>query len=327
MMNRLEAYVYGDARARRSGDRISLAVAFGWYVIGVCLKSHGVLFRSILVLMVCQAGTTLIYCLQPSQRREARPVERSRRLSIKAALSLAAALVLAALPGPIIEAALIDERLRRILRNPTARSLGTAAELVSSANSERLLLSNRAIEQLVDRRLTFEDVSEAVMRSINQEAAARGIAQPVVGLMVWPDSPLGQFVITGLSGEGMIQALAGEVSQTGGSLVPPDMVAFVGPIGSKVSSPTSSGAAYIRIGFKQGHITVPLDGLQSKNIMFSGCTVIYSGGPVELENTGFANCSFVFAKNLACQKLAALVLSNPSVTFSASDHMASTAER
>ena len=326
MMNRLEAYVYGDARARRSGDRISLAVAFGWYVIGVCLKSHGVLFRSILALMVCQAGTTLIYCLQPSQRREARPVERSRRLSIKAALSLAAALVLAALPGPVVEAALIDERLRRILRNPTPRSVGTAAELVSSANSERLLLSNRAIEQMVARRLTFEDVSEAVGQSINQEAAARGIALPVVGLIVWPHSQLGQFVITGLSGEGL-QALAGEVSQTDGSLVPPDMVAFVGPIGSKVSSPTSSGAAYIRIGFKQGHITVPLDGLQCKNIMFSGCTVGYSGGPVKLENTGFANCSFVFAKNLTCQKLAALVLSNPAVTFSASDHMASAAER
>jgi hypothetical protein len=326
MMNRLEAYVYGDARARRSGDRISLAVAFGWYVIGVCLKSHGVLFRSILALMVCQAGTTLIYCLQPSQRREARPVERSRRLSIKAALSLAAALVLAALPGPAVETALIDERLRRILRNPTPRSVGTAAELVSSANSERLLLSNRAIEQMVARRLTFEDVSEAVGQSINQEAAARGIALPVVGLIVWPHSQLGQFVITGLSGEGL-QALAGEVSQTDGSLVPPDMVAFVGPIGSKVSSPTSSGAAYIRIGFKQGHITVPLDGLQCKNIMFSGCTVGYSGGPVKLENTGFANCSFVFAKNLTCQKLAALVLSNPAVTFSASDHMASAAER
>jgi multisubunit Na+/H+ antiporter MnhC subunit len=325
MMNRLEAYVYGDARARRSGDRISLAVAFGWYVIGVCLKSHGVLFRSILALMVCQAGTTLIYCLQPSQRREARPVERSRRLSIKAALSLAAALVLAALPGPVVEAALIDERLRRILRNPTPRSLGTAAELVSSANSERLLLSSRAIEQLVARRLTFEDVSEAVIQSVNQEAAAHGVAQPVIGLIVWPDSPLGQFVITGLSGE-VSHAPAGEASQTTGSLVPPEMVAFMGPIGSR-SAPTSSGAAYIRIGFKQGHPTVPLDGLQCKNIMFSGCTVIYSGGPVKLENTGFANCSFVFAKNLTCQKLAALVLSNPSVTFSASDHMASTAER
>jgi len=52
--------------------------------------------------------------------------------------------------------------------------------------------------------------------------------------------------------------------------------------------------------------------------MFSECTVKYSGKSVELENTGFANCTFVFAENLKCQQLAERLLATAAVTLSIS---------
>jgi len=325
MRSRLEEYVYGDPAARQFGDRLSLVAALLWYVVGASFKAPGIVLQSVLILVVCQVGTTLLSCLRPSGEPGlptvgTRPVasnEPLRRMGLRAAIGFLAALAVAVLSAPTIEAALIDERLRRISRSPTLRSLRTAAALVSSANSEGLLLSKRPIEKLLAQRLTLEDVRVAVTQAVNQEASARGVPGPLIGIIVQKPVPVGQIVITGMSGQSL-ETLSHGVDKTTGSLVPPDMVAFVGPLEGQLPLPTSRGAAYIRINGTQGLILVPLDGLQCRNIIFSECTVTYFGAPIKLENTGFANCTFVLAENLKCQQFAERVLASPAVTFSVS---------
>src|ERR1700730_2920285 len=72
------------------------------------------------------------------------------------------------------------------------------------------------------------------------------------------------------------------------------MVAFAAPIGARFTSPVTFGAALIRINGPR--ITIPLDGLHSKNMIFENCTLLYSGKTLKLENSGFSNSTFQFGR-------------------------------
>jgi hypothetical protein len=315
MIDRLEEFVYGDSRARHSVDRTSIALSFIWYMAAAGFNLPNPLLQSIVFLFVCQTGATFFYCLQhPFFRGENTSVEPFRRMGLKAIGSFAAACVVSALSAPIIQAAFIDERLRRISRAPTVETLRTAAALLSSANSERLVLSRGVIERIVAHRLTLEDVAGTVTEKVNNEAAARGIKSPVLGLIVRKKTRIDQMFLDGISGEA-IYIMAGTLSLLDGSLVPPDMVAFAAPIGSGLSRPTRKAAGFIQIDGADGHISIPIDGFHCKNVIFSDCTLKYSGGPIKLENTGFVNSRFAFSENLKCQQLAEQILSSPSLTF------------
>jgi hypothetical protein len=64
MIDRLKEYVYGDPRRRRNGDRISLGVAFVWFVVSeLWLSSPSALTQSVLILLGLQVVTTVFYCL------------------------------------------------------------------------------------------------------------------------------------------------------------------------------------------------------------------------------------------------------------------------
>jgi hypothetical protein len=65
--------------------------------------------------------------------------------------------------------------------------------------------------------------------------------------------------------------------------------------------------------------TVGLDGYHMKNVVFRNTHILYAGGPVQLQNVTFLNCTFSLVQRPQTQMLAQKILElSSSVTFSAS---------
>ena len=58
-----------------------------------------------------------------------------------------------------------------------------------------------------------------------------------------------------------------------------------------------------------------LDTLLVKNVVFRNTTIFYSGGPMNLENIIFVNCTFILPNRAHSRDFAIAALSNSSITF------------
>jgi hypothetical protein len=280
-------------------------------LISSLLHLRGAIFQSAVILVLFQSLLTFEYCLKPGE--EEHPTDSTnpllfRRAMLVPILRLSSVVLASVFGGPALEAALINNRIRRLSESSNPTAVKTAALLISAATGERIVLSPAPIERLVARRLVLDDVLNAVIDKVNREAQSRNLPTPIFGLMVWGES----------TNKGTIDVFGFEPQsrQQKPGLVPPDMAAFAIPIGH--GQPTLPGVGYVRIKGDKGMVTIHLDGLHCKNAIFTDCSLAYSGGPVQLDNTGFYNCSFNFAPALKCQLLAERILAEPSVTLSIS---------
>jgi hypothetical protein len=317
----LREYVYGDPRWRRAGDRISLIIAFVWFGASMIfqLSATTALIQSIVVLIAAQVATTWWYC-RPQTAEISDSVVAIRRMRLAEAISLAATAVsILFLARPRIEAAVIADRLRRIAQDPTPQSLKTASSLVEIANTDRIIIPRRPIEQIVTHRWTEDEVVQAVKEPLVREAESRGLPTPVVGMIIQNHDDVGTLTLRGITGEGVDPRqwplLAGQV-QPPPPPVPPDMVGFFAPIGSRAASPSKPGVGFFRVNGFPGQVVIELDGAHVKNVMFMNCALKYSGRAIELENVGFFNPKFEFSENIKCQRLAEVILASPSATLS-----------
>jgi hypothetical protein len=292
---------------------LSVLVAFTWSVTGLAFGFTGMplLTQSVAVLVTCQVVTTLLFCCQ-KETAPAPAIERYRKGIV--GLSFATMLVVLLLAKPQVKGAVIEEQLRRISKDPDPdpKMFQRAQALISTANSDGIVLPPSPIQDIVDRRLRKEDVFKSVVDKVNGEAAARGLPTPTIGVIIRKDA--GMMILEGISGEGINIELFKPPGPV--NLAPPDMVAFVGPIGSKVTSPTLPGAGIISILGEGQRILTPLDNLHCKHVIFSECILTYSGAALKLENVAFYKCQLRFGNNVTCQKLAAELLGGPSVTLS-----------
>ena len=309
MRERLQDYVYGDPSARRRGDRLSLLAGFAWYLVSILLHLRGPVFQSVVILILLQLLMTLQYCLKLDAAQRSSTHTRLlalRREMLAPALRFSTVVLVAIFGGPALEAALINDRMRRLSETPDPRVLRTAVGVISAATTERIILSPAPIERLVVRRLALDDVLHAVLNNVNREAQSRNLSTPIAGLLFWGQ---GQETID-------VSGFEPQSRQLRPGLVPPDMAAFAIPIGQGL--PTLPGVGYVRIKGDNAKVTIHLDGLHCRNAIFTDCSLAYSGGAIQLENAGFYNCSFKFAPALKCQLLAESILADPSVTLSIS---------
>ncbi len=103
---------------------------------------------------------------------------------------------------------------------------------------------------------------------------------------------------------------------TTGGKVPAEKAAVLELIGSHYNVGETIGFEFLLIadlsaGFK-------LDGMKLKNIIFKDTKIIYEGGPVEMENVYFVNCTFEVSKKPNGKNFASTVLASaPATTFQA----------
>lgn len=78
-----------------------------------------------------------------------------------------------------------------------------------------------------------------------------------------------------------------------------------------------SDAAYFLLELDT-RVTLVLDDTRLKNVIIMNSKVKYLGGPAQLENVYFVNCTFEIVRQPTGQLFASAVLSKAATTFSAS---------
>lgn len=101
-----------------------------------------------------------------------------------------------------------------------------------------------------------------------------------------------------------------------GSAVPAEKAAVLEHIGRPLNVGKKVGSEFLLIADLSGGFI--LDGYRLKNVIFKDSKIIYEGGPVEMENVYFVNCTFEVSKRPNGKNFANTVLaSTPATTFQA----------
>lgn len=99
-----------------------------------------------------------------------------------------------------------------------------------------------------------------------------------------------------------------------GKKAPAENAAVFEPIGSPLNVGEKFGMEFVL--FEDVSAGFSLDGMRLKNIILKNSKIIYAGGPVEMENVYFVNCTFEVSKRPNGQSFANTVLaSSPATTF------------
>ena len=104
-----------------------------------------------------------------------------------------------------------------------------------------------------------------------------------------------------------------------GKAVPADKAAVFELIGTHLNSGETVGSEFILLGGSTGFPGGwKLDGFRMKNVIFKDTEITYEGGPVEMQNVHFVNCTFNVSKRPNGLNFANSVLvSAPATTFRA----------
>ena len=70
------------------------------------------------------------------------------------------------------------------------------------------------------------------------------------------------------------------------------------------------------------HISVPIDGLHCRNVVFRFCNIIYKGGPIILENVAFENCTFTVEEKGAVERFVKEYVASETLTLSSLERAA-----
>jgi hypothetical protein len=93
---------------------------------------------------------------------------------------------------------------------------------------------------------------------------------------------------------------------------PHDKAAVIERIGHSLNVGTPEGPAFVLL---EGPSALHLDGYKLKNVIIRGATIVYHGGPIEMENVYFVNCTFEVPKTSNAQQVLAAVLASTPTTL------------
>lgn len=101
--------------------------------------------------------------------------------------------------------------------------------------------------------------------------------------------------------------------------VPAVDAAVIGPIGDTRNRDLSHGPGFFKVEAAEPGARMMLDGQRIRRAIFVGLEVIYDGGPVQLEDVWFVNCTFRIKQVLPSISLAKQLLTSPSVSLAVGD--------
>jgi hypothetical protein len=318
MNSRISDYMSSDGKQRRRDDLNSIVIGF---IVGLVCFAFG------LAINICAWATASLvaismmyftwrYCHASviSAEETARGPLFWRRKIFSASWVLPA---IAAIFRSQSLAAAYNRELEAIVNGPEDGAAKRAYPLVRQANARRVPLAPSILSHIVRLDRSTEEVRSAFYADINRRILMHGLRLPVLGLIVWRSFGTGAITLTGVPGD---QTDHFDVPVNGPySYAPPELVAFIGPIGSPVTHPKSSGAAYIQIDGVAQDFRMPLDGQSYRNVLFLNCRLLYQGGSLQLDTCAFAGCDLDFADSFRCQKLAEVLLANSVVNFQHQD--------
>jgi len=300
----LRNYVFRDNRRRLRDDRISLLIALASSMLMLALgqPERTAAIAGLVVLGVSMFGLTLHYCSSAPQIaarfRQVPSVSRgilyrpvSRRLAWASVVVL-----LALVPLPEVEAAILDKRLQKLIQTvPLSRgSIDEISQTLHKAYSYGVRPGSSTASTVQEALKKTSDLEPTLSYdAINAAAVAASVAAStgtVVDIGQPPDmhGPLYRNVPNGKDAAYTLIPIATNTAPDSYSIIGfaqrPD-VARMERIGSPISISEYGPATWLVKG-----MTATLDGWHLKHIIFQDMKLIYQGGPLVLESVYFFRC-------------------------------------
>ena len=310
MIERLRYYVLVDHKARWRNDSICMLISIAWYLISKAagVESGRAFNVSLGFLIVPVVISTLWYCRRPQDLRSTFKIEFARRRLIAGLAASVVLLALVRIGSPALEAAIIDQRLRKLLEGePTQDKIEQATQIVSEANDKKIQASPQLISQLGQKLLESSakpHLREAALTAASAFANYRSSLSPLPQVGSGTPAVVGTIVFQ--CGN---EPLVGESPSVRG-------VPWVK--GGPEKFACSRAFVYVLEPLStQGQL--PLDGMFARNITFVGGTYFYDGGPLNLESVQFINGRIQFpaanSANQNVQRLIAAILTGQPITL------------
>ncbi|MBV9763132.1 MAG: hypothetical protein JO340_21395 [Acidobacteriaceae bacterium] len=248
----------------------------------------------------------------PSKVRKPRLKLRLTPQVYRMGYALAVVILLAAVLGvPVLQSAVLNRTLQRIAGRSlnettlieTKNVLDSAA--LGKAKANAVVLSR--LQRMINRGLGTPGLHEAAWTTnlavMHYTSAAFSKPAPT-GIPTPPNTPIANLFVIKTLGNVQPDILGS------GRVVPPSEGAIYQNIGSvNLNLSSKYSATYIIVSSSTG---VELDGEMLRHVWLKNTHVIYNGGPIQLEDVHFVNCTFEVIDNANGIRFASVVLNNPS---------------
>lgn len=304
MFEALRYYIRVDHKTRFRNNMVCVAVATLFYML--CYEEKYpeafAVQTSLGVLIISFTISVLLYTFQNRNRESIVPTKKvadatnlqwswqllpqlSRRRILR---SMAWILVLAfaGVGTPLLEAAIVDRRLRKVLQGElTKEKLDEAAEMAAEAREHNLKASPQLItllgQKVLDESASQPHLQKLAIVAASQFASYRSSLQAlplrvttITTLNATPTEPKGPPISLAI---GCAEGRSGGKAQLHG------IFGFGG---------FDLGNCSDVVVWPAKPVILHLDNLEGKNATFVNCTLTYNGGKLTLENVRFVNCIF-----------------------------------
>lgn len=311
MIERLQTYVWEDHQARWRNDLSSVVISVCSYMI--CLRlgvgENNAVNFSMVLLVVTVTATTIWYCVK-HQTRKTRSSQRKVRLIWQLLVIVLA--VFSKVTTTSLEAGVVGTELRWAAHGvPTRDKLEKAVRIVNAAKRNDVRVSPSVISRIGQKMLgtaAQPHLQKAALEAANQFASYQSSLQArpltvthITTLTGTPTDPKGPPIAVDV---GCAKAINGAEARTG------NIFGFAGF--------TVSNCADLVISPAKPEV-LHLDNVDSRNVTFVNCALIYNGGKLKLENVRFVNCTFqvsdAYANNENVLKLLSAALSGQPINL------------
>lgn len=303
-MDRLLRFLNADDSIRSRAAWISMGIGFAW---GIMSQGRGQPFRAAAYSAILVVGSAYVfqilwYCWGPTVELATRSSIGISRRFIWAIPSFTVITLLNIVPLPVVEAAVVNDRLRSLTRKQPldGKALRTVDSMVTTAERNGIPLSSQTKNQvrsaIVQAGFSSPDLTAQASKTGATLASYVTKIEPPpanIRLIIANAKPAEDHVdLVGIATED----LAAKIEGPGGS--------------AELKFWYSSNLRPAQMVVHDWKIS--LDGYTLRNVILRNMVLRYDGGPLSMETVAFTNCVFELASHLNCLRFINAVSSAPS---------------
>ena len=324
----LRNYVFSDNKKRLRDDRISLVIAFASSVLLLALgeTERAAAITGLVVLGFSMLCLTIYYCTHAPQISTNRVRDTSSKYALLdrpvsrrlAWLSAATIALLAAFPLPEVEAAVLDRRLRQLVKtvplDPT--SVDRITQIFNIVNAYGVRISEATIAAVQSALHSTSAISTNPSDpAIKAASDGASFATFNIGLPPGMVGPLSTALPEAKGSEWGFYAIAPGTAGAYGTIGvarQPD-VAKMEQIDHPITTRSEYGPTFLVV----KDVTATLDGFRLKHVVFQNAHIMYNGGSLVLDDVFFFRCQLQLCASENCQKFAEVITAGGWIRFSA----------
>jgi hypothetical protein len=294
-MSNLDSYLTIAHSRRRSVTLLSIALAAS---AGAATELLGA--SPSVALTMCVVAAAIVETVGALTYKEPQTSKRriyhaqsgfTRRALWQGARAAIALLIISEIRVPRVAAAALERKLLHASSEPTLlESSRTAVQVLERAKAAGVELTPATLKKAGDSFLTATKVQPAAMEAALALANYRSSLNsgPVPLTQLRPDD---NWVDWNMAIPAPPPGQPGGAEILRGSQVPVASAAVFESLGQKLNVGRTVGPAFMNFLFHSG-ASASIDGARMKHIIFTSGVIYYHGGPIEMDDVYFVNCTF-----------------------------------